>query len=136
MKRYTVRYERDEQGWWVTSVNGVAGCHTQGRTIAQARRRIREALGLFVEDADRANLVDEVKLGPLARRTMAKLRMAQRQAVARQVEAQRSAQEAARLLTKRLHLSVRDAGEILGLSHQRVQQLVHARSKAGRKKAS
>ena len=44
MKSYRVAYERDESGWWVASVRGVRGCHTQGRTVDEARRRIREAV--------------------------------------------------------------------------------------------
>ena len=51
---HTVRYERDERGFWVADVVGISGCHSQGRSIAQARARIREALGLFVEDAEAA----------------------------------------------------------------------------------
>jgi predicted RNase H-like HicB family nuclease len=62
MNTYHVAYERDRTGWWVASVREVRGCHTQGRTVDEARRRIREALGLFVANADKANLVDSVKL--------------------------------------------------------------------------
>jgi hypothetical protein len=51
VKSYRVAYERDVSGWWVATVRGVRGCHTQGRTVDEARRRIREALGLFVDDA-------------------------------------------------------------------------------------
>src|SRR2546425_5949028 len=62
MSAYHVTYERDESGWWVASVREVRGCHTQGRTVDEARRRIREALGLFVPNAKRAVLRDRVKL--------------------------------------------------------------------------
>jgi predicted RNase H-like HicB family nuclease len=57
-----VAYERDESGRWVASVRGVRGCHTQGRTVNEARRRIRQALELFVDDARKALIVDDVKL--------------------------------------------------------------------------
>ena len=30
MKSYRVSYERDQSGWWVASVRGIRGCHTQG----------------------------------------------------------------------------------------------------------
>ena len=43
VKSYRVAYQRDESGWWVATVRGVRGCHTQGRTVDEARRRIREA---------------------------------------------------------------------------------------------
>jgi predicted RNase H-like HicB family nuclease len=36
---YTVRYERDETGWWVAQVKEAPAAITQGRTIAEARRR-------------------------------------------------------------------------------------------------
>ena len=42
VKLYRVAYERDESGWCVTSVRGVHSCHTQGRTVDEARRHIRE----------------------------------------------------------------------------------------------
>jgi predicted RNase H-like HicB family nuclease len=38
------------------------GRHTQGRTVDKARRRIVEAMDLFVADAPRARIVDDVKL--------------------------------------------------------------------------
>ena len=56
MKRYTLRYERNESGWWVASVKGVRGCHTQGRTLEEARRRIRgrRPVALLVPEAGRS----------------------------------------------------------------------------------
>ena len=62
VKTYRVAYERDESGWWVASVRGIRGCHTQGRTVDEARRRIVEAMDLFVDDARTARFVDDVKL--------------------------------------------------------------------------
>src|SRR4030095_3420569 len=62
MKTYHVVYERDTAGLWGASGRRLRGCHTQGRTVDEARRRLREALGLFVEDAGSARLVDHVRL--------------------------------------------------------------------------
>lgn len=57
--KYTVRYERDEEGWWVARVLEVDGCITQGKSIEQARERIREALAAAgAPEADTAELVD------------------------------------------------------------------------------
>src|SRR5262245_53505494 len=47
MKTYHVAYERDEGGWWLAKVAELPGCHTQGRTVQQARERIRETIALF-----------------------------------------------------------------------------------------
>ena len=57
---YNLDYERDEAGQWIVSVREVAGCHTQALTITEARRRILEALGLFVNDPAKAKLIDHV----------------------------------------------------------------------------
>ena len=62
VKTYHVAYERDTSGWWVASVRELRGCHTQGRTVDEARRRIREAMGLFIDNARTAKIVDNVKL--------------------------------------------------------------------------
>src|SRR5881396_3248285 len=70
MRAYHVAYERDESGWWVASVREVRGCHSQGRTVDEARRRIREALELFVDDARSARLVDTVKLPAAAKKAI------------------------------------------------------------------
>jgi predicted RNase H-like HicB family nuclease len=52
-------YERDEDGWWLATVAEVAGCHTQARTVDEARARIREALvAAGATDAETAELVD------------------------------------------------------------------------------
>ena len=123
MKTYTVIFERDEKGWWVASVREVPGCHTQGRSIRQARARVRESLALFVKDAAKAKLVEDVKLPAAVRRMLQRQREARERADKETARAHDTTREAVRALTHALHLSVRDASELLGLSHQRVQQL-------------
>lgn len=125
MKHYTVKYERDETGWWAAEVKEVPGCRTQGRSIAQARRRIREALSLFVDDSKRAKLVDEVRLPAQARRSLTRLDAARQKADREQAKARATSADVVRVLLRTLRLSVRDVAEIVGLSHQRVQQLAH-----------
>jgi len=122
---YTVRYERHEDGWWTAEVPAVQGCLTQGRTIAQCRRRIRDALALFVDDAvaRKATLVDDVRLGGGITRVVRRVAAARRKADAVQARVQRDTRAAVKELTGRLGLSVRDAAEVLGISYQRVQQL-------------
>jgi predicted RNase H-like HicB family nuclease len=46
---YRVRYGKDKSGWWVATVPEVPGCHTQGKTVDQARERIKEALSLYLD---------------------------------------------------------------------------------------
>lgn len=125
MKKFTVIYERDETNWWVARVVGVRGCHTQGRTIDEARRRIRESLSLFIDSADKAELIDDVRLPREVSQRLGAYRSARARAAKEQDRARSQAKSAVRLLTKKMRLSVRDAGTLLGLSHQRVQQLLH-----------
>lgn len=129
MKGYRVVYELDESGHWTATVPAVKGCHTYGRSINEARDRVREALGLFVRGADRVPLVDDVRLPAAVRRLLARQRAARLRAEREQERSRVAVSRAVATLTEDLGLSVRDAGELLGLSHQRVQQL---REAAGR----
>jgi predicted RNase H-like HicB family nuclease len=132
VKTYLVTYERDEAGWWVASVRGVRGCHTEGRTVDEARRRIVEAMGLFVDDARSARIVDDVKLPAAAKkaiRTYATLRRRAEQEGRRAALAARRAVKALR--GGRLKMSARDAARVLGLSHQRVHQLAQEKRERG-----
>ncbi len=129
MSTYIVRYEKDETGWWVATVKEVRGCHTQGRTIDQARRRIREALDLFVDHADEAELIDDVVLPANVRTLLKRVQSNRKRAEEEAIKLQTSTAEAAEVLTKEVGVSVRDAGELLGLSHQRVHQLLTASSR-------
>lgn len=124
MSIYTIRYEKDETGWWIATVKEVRGCHTQGRTIEQARRRIREALGLFVDQAEKAELIDDVVLPANARSLLKRVLSTRKRAEEEAIKLQNTTAEAAEVLTKDVGVSVRDAGELLGLSHQRVHQLL------------
>ncbi len=125
MARYVVSYERDENGWWIAELDGVPGVNSDGRSVADARRRVREALALAIGDtaAERAELVDQVKLPAGVRRTVELAAEARAQLERVQAAALRTTAAAARMLTRKAGLSVRDAAELLGVSHQRVQQL-------------
>ena len=117
LKSYRVVFEIDESGHWIAKVPRVRGCHTYGRSLSEARTRIREALGLFVADADRAQFVDVIRLPSAMRRLVDVYRAAR----GRAERERRQAEAAARRLAARL--SRRDAAELLSLSHQRVQQI-------------
>jgi predicted RNase H-like HicB family nuclease len=126
MDTYHVTYERDESGWWVASVGEVRGCHTQGRTVDEARRRIREAMALFVRNARSAKLVDEVRLPATAAKAIRTYAALRKRADEDDHRAALAARRAVRLLRGgKLKMSARDAARLLGVSHQRVHQLAH-----------
>lgn len=122
MKRLRAVYRRDpEDDAWLVEIPAIRGCHTYGRTLAQARERIREALRLFVRSSD-AVVVDDVRLPAQLRRQVDRARRTRLQAEARQAEAQKELTAVTSSL-RSAGLSLRDAGDLLGLSRQRVHQL-------------
>jgi len=126
MKRFTVVYERDETGWWVAQVKDAPQAITQGRTLAEARRRIREALGLALGSdvaARQATLVDDVRLPPDARRAITAVVKSRSRLEKDKHLLAKAMNEATTQLLDTVGLSVRDTGELLELSHQRIQQL-------------
>ncbi len=121
---YTVIYELDATtGWWAVSVKEVPGCFTQGKTLAHCRKRIREALSLSVDDACEAELVDEIVLPQEACEILDNVEMVQERQREAQLDVQKSTAEAAYFLNKEYKCGMRDIGELMGLSHQRIGQL-------------
>ncbi len=136
VKSYKVLIERDRKGWWVASVPSLPGAHTQARTIDQARRRIREALSLWVPDAEHARLDFEVGL-PAGLRGRVDRALELRGAAETTVKEAAGATERALGALVKAGLSRRDAGDVLGLSRQRAQQIAESldsRSDAARAK--
>lgn len=122
-----ISLEPDERGYWIVTVPSVPGCHTYGRSIKQAMRRAREALALFVEDIDDAELVPDMRLPRSANDAVRRSAGLRRQAELSSARAKEATATAARLLVQELQLGMRDTGELLGISHQRVEQLVNDR---------
>ena len=139
MAKYTITYDRDESDAWIAQVRGVPEAHSYGRTIEQARERVTEALSLWRANAEAAEFVNEVHLPAQARSLVRSSIQARKRADTERLRAQNSAMAAARALTERWNFSLRDAGEILGVSRQRVQQIKESgarRSKRTAKAAS
>ncbi|HET7486882.1 MAG TPA: hypothetical protein VFJ85_03075 [Acidimicrobiales bacterium] len=124
-KTYVAVYERDaEDDAWNVQIKGLVGCQTYGRSLRQAQARIREALAVWL-DQEPGTLAIRDEL-PTSLATIAEgVAKARRTAEQAGTRAQRETSEAVRRLTE-LGLSRRDAAELLGISHQRVQQLLEA----------
>jgi len=124
-KTYVAIYERDKiDDAWNVRIEGLDGCQTYGRSLHQAQTRIREALAVWL-DRDPSRLVIRDQLPKKLELVAENVARARRQADTAGQNAHREAVRAAKALTD-LGLSRRDAAEILGLSHQRVQQLLDA----------
>ena len=126
MKRYTAVFERDESGFWLARIPSIRGCHAYGRTLEQARTRLREALGLWIDRPEDAVIEEAIRLPADLRTAIQRSRRTRERAERERENAQDQTRAAAEALVDE-GVSLRDAGELLGLSHQRVQQLVQAR---------
>ena len=47
---FTVIIEKDEDGYFVGYVPSIRGCHTQGRTLDDLMKNIKEAIELYLEE--------------------------------------------------------------------------------------
>ena len=125
--RYTVRYVYDDDaGAWTGELAEIPQVHTHGRSIQQVRNRIREALWAWTtkRHAQGAELIDDVRLPTDVNRALQDARKRREAASKAERAAAAATRDAALRLTRDGRLSVRDAAELLGISHQRVQQLV------------
>ncbi len=129
-RTFNVRYTPDDNGTWLVEVlsspdSEPVGVYTHGRTLAKAEANAREALAAWfdVDDPESFELLPTINLEPalISKAIEAK---AKRDAL-RVAEA-----EAAQLTTEvvidlaQRGLSTRDIAYILGISFQRVQQLL------------
>ena len=49
MYSYSVYYEAAPEGGYVAFVPALPGCHTQGETLEEAERNVKEAIELYLE---------------------------------------------------------------------------------------
>jgi predicted RNase H-like HicB family nuclease len=118
-------YERDP--WspaWNVWIEGLQGVHTFGSRLAHARSNVREALALFLDvDPSSLEIEDDVRLPTSARETVAGFAQAKQDLEAARLRSASAMTAAARSLLE-AGLSMRDSADLLGLSHQRVSQII------------
>lgn len=56
MTKYTVLIEQDEEGWFVSEVVELPGCHTQGKTLDELISRTKEAIRAYLENDTKADI--------------------------------------------------------------------------------
>lgn len=123
VRRFTVRARRIG-GWWALDVDGAPGVHTQVRRLEQAEEMAREAIGGVMDiSADSFEIVVAPEMPAPVRTIVEQATTARSQAAQAQDTAAQLTRDAARRLVQE-GLTVRDAGSLLGVSHQRIAQLV------------
>jgi hypothetical protein len=122
-KTYIAVYEHDDvNGGWRVEIEGLANSRDFGRSILTAQARMRRSFAWRCSEDAEPSVVEErfpPQIAAWAKRVDRSRREADR-AVAR---AQRELDQGVRELA-RLGLSRRDSAAVLGLSHQRVQQVL------------
>ena len=122
---YRVRCQPDGK-WWFIEVPELRGVFSQARRLRDVEMMARDAISLMLEvQEDSFDLRVEPSLGPALEKRLATMHKARAEADAARARAAKVTAETAAALVAS-GLTVRDAGEILGLSFQRVSQLVEA----------
>ena len=122
MSEHKVVYRRTTNREWVASVEGVRRCRGRGRTLRQARQQLRIALARVVADPYQMDFVEDVRLPPPARRLILQHWAARRRLEKEQGRADAAARAALHALLG-LDVSVKDAGDLLGLPPLKLQKL-------------
>jgi len=128
VSKHTVRFTRNSDGWWTAEIPGDPGgvnCVTQGKSIRQARVRVREALAACLDDEKAAKEaeLEEIIYAPKGLQRKVEQAIAQRDRLERLREESAAKMQEIVAELKDAGLTVRDIAEILGVSHQRVQQI-------------
>jgi predicted RNase H-like HicB family nuclease len=116
-----------EDGWWMVSIPEINGL-TQARNLAEAPQMARElvtvTLDVPISDVNVDLVIEEVDGIPV-RAIVDKVMADRNKAAELEADAAEKARDLATGLVKH-GVSLRDIGAILGVSHQRVHQLVNA----------
>ena len=133
LKTYTARCRRVGD-WWAISVPELKGVNTQARRLEKADAMVRDAIALFLDvPADSFDIKIEPILPRDLQKKVGRARRVRGEADVLQAEAVTVSAAVAADLVQRAHLTVRDAGRVLGISHQRIAQLLKAGTGEGRR---
>ena len=56
---YNVLIEQDEEGWFVSDVVGLPGCHTQAKSMDALIARTKEAIKAYMETGEEPEISEE-----------------------------------------------------------------------------
>ncbi|MGW7249818.1 type II toxin-antitoxin system HicB family antitoxin [Streptomyces decoyicus] len=121
--RVTARRAGD---WWALEVPDLPGVFSQAKRLDKADEAAREAIAVMLDvEIEDVEVEIEPVLPKEAVQALRAAEKAEKDAEDARKAAQKAMQEAAATLTE--SLSQRDAGRVLGVSFQRVSQLLKAR---------
>jgi predicted RNase H-like HicB family nuclease len=122
MSAYRVTARRSGD-WWALEVPDLPGVHSQTKRLDRAAGEAREAISLMLDvEADSIEVEVEAEIPPEAREALQAVARAHKAAETAALQEREAMVRAASVLTQRL--SQRDAGEMMGVSFQRISQLL------------
>jgi len=122
---YTATCQRS-QGWWAIRIPEVPGAFSQARRLHEVERMVRDVVSLALEvPPDSFDVRVVVTLSEPSQRVLDRALELRREAQLAAASAARATMEAVRSMVDGDGLSIREAGQLLDISHQRVAQLLH-----------
>jgi predicted XRE-type DNA-binding protein/predicted RNase H-like HicB family nuclease len=129
-KQLSVEYRQDPQtSWWTATVTEESALVTQGKTLREARAQVRRALSCVRTDADELSLRGRTvwdhrsDLPPKMLAMLARAADLRVQSLDVDDDLDRVTSEAVHELLNERKLSYRATGQLLGITHQRVEQI-------------
>jgi len=58
-KKYTVIIERDEEGWLISGVVELPGCHTQAKSMDELLERTKEAIQSYLGSEEKPEISEQ-----------------------------------------------------------------------------
>ena len=111
--------------WWAVEVEGHPGVYTQARRLELIPAMVADAIQTLTgESVDPADVQVRPMLSEDLDQALVEFMERRERVRAAEAELSRASRLMARALVVDRKLSTRDAGTVLGLSHQRVAQLV------------
>jgi predicted RNase H-like HicB family nuclease len=131
MTTYLVTADRSGN-WWAFSVRDLPGAYGQARRLDQVTREARDVVSLITgEPEENIDIKLDARLDPSLERVVSGARSAQEELAARHEATLAAIREAAAELSDQ-GVSIRDIGTLLGVSFQRISQLLGAKERVGR----
>ena len=123
-KIYRVTVER-EPGFWIIRVPELKQVVTQARRLADVKLNAQEAIAVWLDKrVDDIDVSVDIKLPVGIQSALDDAQTLRQEANARLERAGNSLSEVARAMTKDFGMTLRETAEVLGISFQRVAQLV------------
>lgn len=126
-RTYRVSAERNERGWWIVRVLDFRHVVTQARRASDIEEMARDVIALLEETPPNSfDLEIEHHVSGALDEDIAEARRLRREADELTVRSREATAQVARRM-RDAGLSVREIGALLGIAHQRAQQILAAR---------